>query len=121
MPNDAPAIAAADRSRRVRLHDPWAAGGCPNEAVARPGRTMGRGRRARFDRRTHRQLDVDGDVLTWLRIRRDGRLPILEAFRLASRGALHPPVGLVLLAEHDHPDAVACVNSELTAVQSSLH
>ena len=51
---------------------------------------------------------------------RDGRPPILEAFRLASRGALHPPVGLALLAEHGHPDAVECVISELGAVPSSV-
>ena len=73
-----------------------------------------------FDCWTHRRLDVDGDLLTWLRIRRDGRPPILEAFRLTSRGALHPPVGLALLAEHGHPDAAECVISELGAVSSSL-
>jgi len=58
--------------------------------------------------------------LTWLRIRRDGRPPILEAFRLESRGALHPPDGLALLVEHGHPDAAECVVSELAAVPSSL-
>jgi hypothetical protein len=77
---------------------------------------MGRRQRARFDCRTHRELDLDDDLLTWLRIRRDGRPPILEAFRLASRGALHPPDSLALLAEHGHVDAAECVISELGAV-----
>ena len=94
-----------------RRQDRWH-GRVKNESV-------GRGRRGRFDCWTRPGLDVDGDSLTWIRIRRDGRPPILEAFRLASRGALHPPVGLALLAEHGHPDAAACVISELTSLAPS--
>jgi len=94
--------------------------GCPSRRLTPTGHhaTVGRRRRARFDRWTHRSLDLDGDLLMWLRIRRDGRPQILEAFRLESRGALHPPDGLALLNEHSHPDAAECVISELGAVPS---
>ena len=81
---------------------------------------MGRRGRARFDCWTRRQLDVGDDLLTWLRIERPDRPPILEAFRLASCGALHPPYGLALLVEHGHPDAAECVVSSMNAVPSRL-
>ena len=77
-----------------------------------------RSHRARFDCWTHRQLDLGDDLLTWLRIERPDRPPILEAFRLSSRGALHPPDGLALLVEHGHRDADECVISTMGAVPS---
>ena len=63
------------------------------------------GRRSSFDYRHHERLDVaDGDVLTWIRL----NLPVpprVDAFRRASRGAIHPAEGLALLAAAGHPDA----------------
>jgi hypothetical protein len=65
------------------------------------------GRRPSFDHWHHERLDLpDGDVLTWTRI--DTPPPVwVDAFRLASRGAIGPAEGLALLAAAGHPDA-AC-------------
>jgi hypothetical protein len=63
------------------------------------------GRRPSFDHWHRERLDLpDGDVLTWTRIDRPPP-PWVDAFRLASRGAIHPAEGLALLAAAGHPDA----------------
>ena len=63
------------------------------------------GRRRSFSHWHHEQLRLpDGDVLTWVRI--DTPPPVhVDAFRLASRGAIHPRDGLDLLRAAGHPDA----------------
>jgi hypothetical protein len=63
------------------------------------------GRRPSFDHWHRERLDLrDGDVLTWTRI--DTPPPVwVDAFRLASRGAIGPAEGLALLAAAGHPDA----------------
>jgi hypothetical protein len=63
------------------------------------------GRRPSFDHWHRERLDLpDGDVLTWVRI--DTPAPVhVDAFRLASRGAITAAMGLALLASNGHPDA----------------
>ena len=47
---------------------------------------------------------ADGDVLTWIVIDTPAP-PRLEAFRLASVGAIHHGRAVAILVEHGHPDA----------------
>ena len=79
------------------------------------------GRRPSFDHWHRERLELpDGDVITWTRI--DTPLPPwVDAFRLVSRGSIHPAEGLALLDAAGHPDADCFARVERSPGRGPFH